>query len=405
MKKYFILFVAAACLAVSCKDKDKGPVLSPDENKATLDETCTKAVQMLEVDHWQETADLITASAEALDGVQPTVGVYEWIYGAMANWYEEVKGVYITTYDLTVLQGNIAITDSIRVTEGTGLNIAYALKDGTSVEAKATIKNSNTKALVDEDYDTDADTLVAKTYVIVPASIDATVTAGGKQAASVKITTDVKLASEKPAPTDTYAATMAVSAGDYTFAVTRAKYSDTEIALNASIKYGKTTVVAAKFEAKGKLAFDEDQDLDYKTTTGKVNATFSILDNVELKGDLNYTEFVKLVDTDVKTEAEAKALAAGAEKCVNLTLYIQKTAQAKLGFEPYIAYQSEDGATVEWSAQPVVRFTDGSQYALPEEFFAPDGFPKTIEAVNTALAQMDGFLNGPAEEEEGEGLK
>lgn len=405
MKKVFLLLAAVACIAVSCKDKEeKGPVLTPDQNKETLDETCTKAVELLEVENWQSTADLITASVE----------VFSSIEGADEGWEEfaEKNLSYETTIrdeepyeyliDLSKANGKITIKDHILYGEaGTGLSIAYTLADGTAVDGKLTVKNSKTTALVDTDYNEMYDeengwyqTLWSKTYLVIPASIEGTLNAGGKKTAGVKITTDVNMAGEEPKPTDTFAATCEVSADKYTFAVTRAKYSQTEVALNASIKYDKQTVVAATFEAKGKIATDEDgEEIDPLASTGNVKATFSIMDNVQLKGTLNWTEIAKIAENQIKTEEDAKALATAAEKYINLTLYIQNTAQAKLGFEAIY-----DEEYTEWNVEPVIRFEDGSEYVMPEAFFTEANFPKTVEAVYKALGEMSAFLNGPEEE-------
>ena len=105
MKKVFLLLAAAACLAVSCKHEEKGEVLSPEENKATLDETMTKAVQMLEVDHWQGTADLITGSATVLQNITPDESAANWLTEATGAWYSEADGVDIMTIDLEKIQG------------------------------------------------------------------------------------------------------------------------------------------------------------------------------------------------------------------------------------------------------------------------------------------------------------
>lgn len=408
MKKVFLLLVAAACVAVSCKNEIKGEVLTPEENKATLDETMTKAVQMLEVDHWQGTADLITGTVASLEDITPDESAMNWVSDLTGSWYTEVDGVEIMTVDLEKIQGNLTVKDNtIYATEGKGLNVAYSLEDGTAVAANLTVKNSSTKLLMDEDYDYQQipggedyqRVLISKEYLIVPASIDAVVTADGKQAASVKLTTDFKVANETPTPNDSFSATLAVSADKYTFSLTRAKYSPTEVAVDASIKYDKTTVVAASFEAKGKIGLDEDNDLDPLATTGKVKASFKILDNVELKGDFDYTAYIELSKKDhLDTEAGVKADCEALEKLANLTLYIQKTAQAKLGFEA-IEKKPEGGESY-WSVTPVIRFEDGSQYMLPEDFFNEQNFPKTVEAVNAALAQMQEFLAGPEPETE-----
>ena len=404
MKKVFLLLAAAACLAVSCKE-EKGPVLTPDQNKETLDETCTKAVELLEVENWQSTADLITASVEVFQSVEGTDEGWEEFAEKNLSIETTIREEepYEYLIDLSKANGKITIKDNIVHGEaGTGLSVAYTLADGTAVDGKLTVKNSKTTALVDTDYNNNWDaegnfyqTVWSKTYLVVPAEINAVINAGGKKVASAKITTDVKMASEEPKPTDTFSATCEVSADKYTFAVTRAKYSPTEVALNASIKYDKQTVVAATLEAKGKVATDEDGDIDIEKTTGKVKASFKVLDNVEVKGDLNWTEFVKISDMPCTNEVEAKAMAAAAELNSNLTLYIQRTAQAKLGFEAMY-----DEEYKYWSILPIIRFEDGSEYMMPEEFFSPNSFPKTVEAVNKALAQMESFLAGPQSESE-----
>lgn len=414
MKKVFLLLAAVACIAVSCKDKEeKGPVLTPDQNKETLDETMTKAVEMLEVENWQSTADLITSSLEVFQSIEASDASYEeWIEGQSVETTLRDEEPYEYLIDLSKVNGKVSIKDNkVYAEAGTGLSVAYNLADGTAVDGKITVMNSKTTALIDTDYNNnwDADgnlnqTLWSKTYLVIPASIDAVVNAGGKKAFSAKITTDVNMAGEEPKPTDTFAATCEVSADKYTFAVTRAKYSQTEVVVNASIKYDKQTVVAATFEAKGKIETTEDgTEIDPLTSTGNVKASFGILDNIVIKGDLNWTEISKLVNAERgNTEAEARALAATAEKYMNLTLYIQHTAQAKLGWEAYIPYQDES-MTV-WGIQPVVRFEDGSDYMLPEAFFNEANFPKTVEAVNKALAEINAFLGG-GEEEEVEPLK
>ena len=406
MKKVFLLLAAVACIAVSCKDKEeKGPVLTPDQNKETLDETCTKAVELLEVENWQSTADLITASVEVFQSVEGTDEGWEEFAEKNLSIETTIRDEepYEYLIDLSKANGKITIKDNIVHGEaGTGLSVAYTLADGTAVDGKLTVKNSKTTALVDTDYNNNWDaegnfyqTVWSKTYLVVPAEINAVINAGGKKVASAKITTDVKMASEEPKPTDTFSATCEVSADKYTFAVTRAKYSPTEVALNASIKYDKQTVVAATLEAKGKVATDEDGDIDIEKTTGTVKASFKVLDNVEVKGDLNWTEFVKISDMPCTNEVEAKAMAAAAELNSNLTLYIQRTAQAKLGFEAMY-----DEEYKYWSILPIIRFEDGSEYMMPEEFFSPNSFPKTVEAVNKALAQMENFLSGPQSESE-----
>ena len=324
------------------------------------------------------------------------------------NWVDSINEFMVPNdnydeycYDLTKVNGSFSIVDdSLHVEAGNGLAIAYTLADGTAVNGNLTVKNSKT-TIVDTDWEIDGEgnkTIVEKSSYIIPASIEGVLNAGGKKTAGLKITTDVNLAGDMPTLTDTYSATCEVSADKYVFAVTRAKYSQTEVGLAASIKYDNQTVVAATFEAKGKIATSEDgEEINPLASTGNVNATFSIMDNVQLKGTLNWTELAKFAESRIETEDAAKEIAAKAEKYINLTLYIQNTAQAKLGFEPI---KEGEGDAAEWDVLPVVRFEDGSAYVMPEEFFSPNSFPKTVEAVSNAMAEMQAFLEGPAKEDD-----
>ena len=396
MKKVFVLVAVATLFAVSCKDDKKGEVLAPDQEKETLDETCTKAVEMVKVENWQATADIITQTGEAVQEIEFSSDVYTWLANLSQSFLTEDGEVSVTTYDASKAKGAFTVVDNtLNVAESNDLTLAYTLADGTACDATVNVSANGTKVLVDTDYAYDeqgnqTETIDSKTYVIVPKSAEAKLNAAGKSAFGVKITTDLTLAGEVLQPSDKISATAEITAGDYTLAVTRALYSPTEVGVAASFKYGKTTVLAADFSAKGKIVFDEEtQDPDLMKTSGKVNASIKLLDNVELKGDLDWDKVKAQMEklNAANSEADAKAVAAELEKVVNLTLYIQKTAQAKLGFEAYKPVESAE--FVVWSVMPVIRFEDGSQYQLPEEFFSEDGFPKTIEAVSNLLAEIE----------------
>lgn len=404
MKKVFVLVAVATLFAVSCKDDKKGEVLAPDQEKETLDETCTKAVEMVKVENWQATADIITQTSEAVQEIELSSDVYTWLANLSQSFVIEEGEVTVTTYDASKAKGAFTVVDNtLNVAESNDLTLAYTLADGTACDATVNVSANGTKVLVDTDYAYDeqgnqTETIDSKTYVIVPKSAEAKLNAAGKSAFGVKITTDLTLAGEVPQPSDKISATAEITAGDYTLAVTRALYSPTEVGVAASFKYGKTTVLAADFSAKGKLVIDEEtQDPDLMKTSGKVNASIKLLDNVELKGDFDWDKVKAQVEKlhTAASEADAKAVATELEKVVNLTLYIQKTAQAKLGFEAYKPVESAE--FVVWNVMPVIRFEDGSAYQLPEEFFSEDGFPKTIEAVSNLLAEIEATFSPTSE--------
>lgn len=393
MKKIYFAIAALAVMAAACQPEEKkGEVLSPDESKVTLDETLTKAVEMVDVENWQSTAALITDAEAVSQNLETDETVYTWLSTVMQSFNSEQDGISIITYDASKAKGAFTIADNkLSVAESDALTLSATLPSGTVCDADVKIADKGTKVLVETDYATDeagneTEEVTGKVYVIVPTSVDATVNAAGQKALGVNLTTKLNLAGEAPTPTDTYEATAKVTSGSYTLAVTRAKYSPTEIVVNSEFKYGKTTVFAASLSAKGNVVFT-DGEPDLAKTSGKVNTSIKILNDVELKGDADWTKLSQYVGTPIDTEENAKAIVAVLEECVNLTLYIQKTAQAKLGFEVVV----EPGST-DWNILPVIRFEDGSAYQLPEEFFSEDGFPKTIEAINNLVAGIDALF-------------
>ena len=402
MKKVFVLVAVAALFAVSCKDDTKGEVLAPDQEKETLDETCTKAIEMLSVENWQETDGIITGTAEVVSNINPDASLYEWLGNTMESFYVENEDYDLMIIDPSTVKGAFSVVnDTLYVAESNALTLDYALEDGTACKAAFDVKASSTRLLVNQEEsisETGETTITGKTYLVVPESVNAQLNADGKKAVAAKLTAKVGVAGEVPAFNDTFEGTAEFECGSYTLAVTRAKYSTSEIALSTSFKYGKTTILAANFTAKGKLVFNaENEEPDLMKTTGKVDANIALLDNVELKGDFDWDKVKTLVGSPMSgTEASAKELAAKLEEYVHLTLYIQKTAQAKLGFEAVSCVEGGSIAEVVWDVKPVVRFEDGSQYQLPEEFFSPEGFPKTIEAVNNLLAEIEAAFNPAA---------
>ena len=400
MKKYLFILMAAGCLAVACEKK--GEVLSPDEQKATIEATAVAAVEAVDLDNWKGTADIIVASSMVLNDSEADADLKKWAEGVEKSWEvtNSGKSYPVTMVDLTKIKGEFTIKDKVLSRkDASSLSLSFNLDDeaNTACKATATVKNSSTKLMMDQDVDREYDgsgnitkeTITSEEWIIVPSLVDVKLTAAGKTQVRAKFTTDLDIAGAEPRPTDKRAATAELTFGEYKLNVTRAKYSDTNVQLKTEFKKGSTSILAASFTAKGKLAFQEDDDIDVMKSDGKVNVDATLMGSVELKGSLDWTAYknVEEVSKDAKTAEEAiKAVAAALEKAVNVTVYVDGTAQAKLGFEPV-------GEGENWNMYTVIRFTDGSAYELADEFFSPNNYGRVIEAVNNLLAKIENYFN------------
>ena len=186
MKKVFVLVAVAALFAVSCKDDKKGEVLAPDQEKETLDETVTKAIEMVSVENWQETAELITGTAEVASDITPDASFYEWLGNTVESFYIENNDYDLMIIDPSKVKGALTlVNDTLYVAESNALTLDYALEDGTACKADIDVKASSTKLLVDDDEDVndEGETIITgKTYLVVPESVNAQLTADGKKA-------------------------------------------------------------------------------------------------------------------------------------------------------------------------------------------------------------------------------
>ncbi|MBR0299508.1 MAG: hypothetical protein IJQ93_04220 [Bacteroidales bacterium] len=378
MKKLAIIFgVAALCFAVSCNKNEKGEVLSPDEQKEEVGDVIVEAASMIKLANWQGTADLLAQSAMTVASSDPdNESVLGYLEGVSSKWAEDNK------IDLTALSGKFTISDEVIAREdASGLNAECVLEDGTKMAAKVTVKNSKTVLAIPNPFkgsvEPDALKAVAApatTSLVVPSSIVANVTANGKEAFGIAVK-DVVLnfKGEEPTPDGTYSLTAAVNAADYELALTKAKYSPTEVGLALNFKKGSTSIIKANLSGTGKLSFKTEKDeetgeeyvegFDAIGTKGKVKAEISLLGKVSLKGFLNYTQVVETytyyAENPPKTEEQAQVAYDELMKWVDLGLYIDGTRQGYLALIP----DTEEGTPV-----PIIKFDDGSEYQFPEEY-------------------------------------
>ena len=120
-----------------------------------------------------------------------------------------------------------------------------------------------------------------------------------------------------------------------------------------------------------------------------------ILGKLQVKGAcdvVNLMKNLKKADDSQSSEATFKSFVTQAEQCFNLDVYFDgaTTAQATLGLEP--DKSTHDGRTY-LDVIPVIRFADGTSYAVFESFFDPEDFKNLVSAAQNWADAVGEYLN------------
>lgn len=389
--KTLLIIAAGAILSVACQKKEKGKVLSPDEQKSRLEEVGIQAVNEMDLDNWKPTCDFLVESFNILDDIKTDESVETWTKAMETKWEVDESTEII---DLSVINGKFTIANgTLHRDDSKDLTLDYALKNGTACNAAGSVKNSSTKVVV-------SSSSTHKNWLIVPSAIDFALASAGKDEVTINVTTDLTLAGDEPTPLDKYSVTSKVVAGDYTINLSRAYYSTSEIGTQFAFSHGKVDILEGEFLAKGKLALDKENGYDpiYEECSGEADVTIKVMGgDVTVTGSANYNKFLdvekKYANEKNANESTMKEMVKELEGCFDLTLIIDKAKQAKLGLELLAGESGQPEIT------PVLRFQDGSSYQLPEEYFNEKSFQGLIDAVNALVNKIDkyfGSLNGDA---------
>ena len=393
MKKTALIAMAAVLCFAAC-DKEEGKSLSPDKQKSYIQDVAVEAIEMLDIDNWKPQANIIAGTIGekgALSNAKPDANLDAWAKG-----FED-----ITELRLSAIKGAFTVRDGVvSRADSDKLTLDYSINGVLPCHAEIVVEDSEMAIALPEDFFDDAESDSAyEQYRIkpltpdaepsqpvmlwIPKSIDASLTAAGEEGLRMHIGADINMAGAEPTPYDTYSISYSFQSGDYTVSLDKAYYSPTEIEYSSSFKKGQTTILAGSFLAKGELAWrqwEDDYAVDKNATTGTIEVSASLLDKVSVNGLVDYTKYIKLVNTaSITSEAEAKKFARDLEKCFDISLSCKGSKQARLGF----AYLGEEGI------QPVIRFEDGSSYQLPEEYFSEDAFYGVIEAADNLMSRIE----------------
>ena len=231
---------------------------------------------------------------------------------------------------------------------------------------------------------------------------------GDKAVADIDIVVDYQGQGKALDPaTDKLNITTSIKAGPYELKNVKINYLTDAAEVGIGFWNGSTQLVSLSVKEQGHAfsriekedrneesfeAWDADNNLFkvnyyyysyYNEPVGKVDAIptaaqveADILGKVQLKGtaDINAVmEQMGKLNDDQLTEAEFKKLVANLENAVSMEAFYNggSKRQARLGFEPVVENNRRD-------VVPVIRFEDGSAYALAEDFFSESNFGELI---------------------------
>ena len=145
-------------------------------------------------------------------------------------------------------------------------------------------------------------------------------------------------------------------------------------------------------------------DYNYQIVPSDAELSFDVLGQLQVKGKAEVAkimESMQKADESRSDEAAFKKCVSDAEAAFNLDVYYDGSdiRSAHIGLEPEL--RNIDGSK-EWSVVPVIRFDDGSSYAVFEVFFNENDFASVLSNANNLYMKVEEFFgqifNGPQED-------
>lgn len=257
------------------------------------------------------------------------------------------------------------------------------------------------------------------TYIYMPGSIKATFTEASNKLAdldfSIKYTGAD--ASVLDLSSDTFVISGTFEASGYTLKSEHTDYLKDNAQVSYVLSRGKDDIISIDVKEKG-LSIKRDEynringqseyentswsstssgvSYDFNTEPETLELTVDVLGKLLLKGTCDYARIARISDEMEKSrdnEATFKSWVGQAEQNFNLEAFYNGSTErsAYLGLEP-VQKQGNDGKT-SWDVVPVIRFTDGSAYAVFEAFFNETDFADLITAIDNWEKSVEEFMN------------
>ena len=412
MKKLSYVLVAAAVVmsAASCEKisdlvngvteneqglvDDKGKDLTPDQQKVKIEETANTLMDLMDKKGWEAEYNKVNETIDALsakDVDAEDIGTY--LSDIVSAWTsirgENPNEVAVTVAHLTDIKGHFtenkdgkfdfAEADDLAITIYDGnvpVTVTFYAKDEASVPAHFSDKNDDVT-------------------IYIPGTSYLGISKNNESLASLEIRLkprDVNndgIINEE----DMIDVSYTMKVGSYTFELSQANYATTNASASAQILKGKQLIIGASVSAK--YSFEEVQKEDYTNIevksasgeamvdlAGKTQIRFTVPDALALETATD--EMYKAQDNN---DGEAfKAALEQLEKLYGFGVYYdgKKTLQATIGFE---AVNIDNY----WDANPVIRFADGTSYAV-EDYFTEDRFGELAQTIQEWVTDLMKYL-------------
>lgn len=418
MKKFYFIILAAAAIvsAASCQKisdlitgkttteeglvDDKGKDLTPDQQKAKIEETANALMDLLDKEGWEAEYNKVNSTVESLGTVEvdsEEIGTYlQDIVNAWTSMQgEDPQSVAVTVAHLTDIKGHFTQNAEGKFDFSEADDLAITVFDGTSpvtVTFQAKDESKTPAHFADENDDV---------TIFIPGTSLLSISKDNEVMGSLELRLKPMDANGDGIITeeDMINVSYSLKVGAYVFELSQADYATTNASVKAKILKGKQLIIGASVTANYQYQ-ETETGIDFQSASA--NAMIDLAGKMQLR--FVVPDAIKLEEVSDKiTEAEAnnnqeafKAALEEIEKLYGIGVYYdgKNTLQATIGFEP--TFEEADGYSY-FDAIPVIRFADGTSYAA-EEYFTQERFGDLAKDIQEWLADLMNYL-GLAEED------
>lgn len=394
-----ILLAAAVIGTTSCDKKEQEePALNTEQQQNKIDETAAAFIAELDPQYWQSTVEtilpamryLVKTDISALADIEPVIE---------EKTTEGNTEITESTVDLSRIRGHFTAGEDGVIVEEKGDFDDFALSfeaEEHSYVANISVVNSSKRVFLvgmsEVSQAESGETSPSRTwneYLILPSKVVADVVADGSKPFSLEFGLTYNGPESWPdVLADIASLQMNVSllakAGDYAIDLSQLSFKDGIAAERFTIKRSGKSLLVLDADVTG-LDVDMDSD-EIPARCDNADVALDVMGGVQVKGNLKVGEILKLIPELDKSEPatveEAQALLNSLDPFYDLDVYYDggKTSQASVALMAV-----ENGDEIE--PAPVINFKDGTSMAVME-FFAPDKFPKTLEAFQLLMGKV-----------------
>ena len=413
MKKLSYVFAVAAMVmaAASCEKisdfvhgvkeneqglvDDRGKDLTPDQQKVKIEETANTMMDLMDKDQWEADYQNVSATIESMDKKELNADNVSDYLQSITRLWESVRGedpnqVSVLVAHLTDLKGHFTenAEGSFDIDENFD-DLAITVFDG-GVPVTVTFAAKNESKTPFHYVDNDDDVTI-----YIPGTSTLNVAKDNKVIGSLEVRLNPKDVNGDGIinQEDNIDLGYTVKVGVYTFDLTQADYATDHASVKASIFNGKKLIIGTEISAKYAYSFENTAESSSFNVTeasayamidlaGKTQIRFNVPDAIALETATD--EMYKAQDNN---DGEAfKAALEQLEKLYGFGVYYdgKKTLQATIGFE---AVNIDNY----WDANPVIRFADGTSYAV-EEYFTQERFGDLAKTIEDWFADLMKYL-------------